>query len=135
MTVIDTGAAVDLLLRTGVAEEVSDLLKRGAAFAAPDVLVFETIAVMRRFVLRGDVEPDRAAAAIEDLDDVQLELFRSMTLRNRAWELRHNMTAADALFVALAEQLSEPLATKDRALAAAARDQTAIETVELGVQS
>lgn len=132
MTVIDTGAAVDLLLRTGAVDEVGGILRQDAPVAAPDVLVFETIAVLRRFVLRGDVEPDRAGAAIEDLSDVRLDLFRSMPLRMRAWELRDNMTAADALFVALAEQLGEPLATKDRSLAAAARDQTAIETIELG---
>ncbi|MGH2982341.1 MAG: type II toxin-antitoxin system VapC family toxin [Solirubrobacterales bacterium] len=135
MTVIDTGAAVDLLLRTGVAAEVHEIVGHSAPVTAPDVLVFETIAVLRRLVLRGDVTQERGAAALEDLDDVQLELFSSMPLRHRAWEMRDNLTAADALFVALAEQLSEPLATKDRALAAAARHHAAIETVELGAET
>jgi predicted nucleic acid-binding protein len=40
-------------------------------------------------------------------------------MRERAWGLRENFTIADALFVALAERLGEPLATKDLALAAA----------------
>jgi predicted nucleic acid-binding protein len=52
-------------------------------------------------------------------------------LRRRAWELRHNLNAADALFVALAERLDEPLATKDTALARAASKHTTIATVVL----
>lgn len=52
-------------------------------------------------------------------------------LRSRAWELRDNLTAADAPFVALAEQLGEPLATKDQGLATTARAQTSIEVIEL----
>jgi predicted nucleic acid-binding protein len=57
------------------------------------------------------------AAQVEHLmGDLPLELFPSLVLRDRAWELRRNLTVADALFVALAERLGEPLATKDRAL-------------------
>jgi predicted nucleic acid-binding protein len=54
-----------------------------------------------------------------------------LPLRDRAWELRENLTAADALFVALAERLGEPLATKDRRLALAARKHAGIEALEL----
>jgi predicted nucleic acid-binding protein len=64
------------------------------------------------------VSVTRATGAIEDLGDLALTLFPSLRLRQRAWELRRNFTAGDALFVALAEELDEPLATKDRALAA-----------------
>jgi predicted nucleic acid-binding protein len=132
VTVIDTGGIVDVLLGTGSVDAIADILDREPALAAPDVVVFETLAVMRRLAQRGYLDPNRAAAAIEDLSDFRIDLFPSMPLRNRAWELRENMAAADALFVALAEQLGEPLATKDRALSAAAHDQTAIETIELG---
>jgi predicted nucleic acid-binding protein len=49
--------------------------------------------------------------------------------------LRHNLTVADALFVALfvalAERLEEPLATKDRGLAAAARSRAGVEVIDL----
>jgi predicted nucleic acid-binding protein len=130
VTVVDTGGVVDVLLGTGSVDEIVDILGREPAVAAPDVVVFETLSVMRRLARRGDVDPDRAAAGIEDLSDFRIGLFPSMPLRNRAWELRENMAAADALFVALAEQLGEPLATKDRSLARAARDHTGIETIE-----
>lgn len=132
MTVIDTGVAVDLLLHTGVAEEARDYVRQPAPLAAPDVLVFEVVAVLRRFTFRGYVEADRAAGAIDDMDDLRLEISSTMPLRKRAWELRENMSAADALFVALAERLDEPLATKDGSLVAAASQHTKIEVIELG---
>jgi predicted nucleic acid-binding protein len=47
------------------------------------------------------------------------------------WALRRNFTAADALFVALAEQLDEPLATKDSALAAEAAKHANVTVFEL----
>jgi len=52
-------------------------------------------------------------------------------LRTRVWELRDNLTAADGFFVALAERLDEPLATKDQALAAAARTHAAVDIIDL----
>jgi predicted nucleic acid-binding protein len=68
---------------------------------------------------------------VDDLGDLALELFPSLPLRRRAWELRDDLTAADALFVALSEALGEPLATKDRTLAATVRRRPGIEVVEL----
>ena len=55
-----------------------------------------------------------------------------MSLRRRAWELRENVIVPDAMFVALAELLDEPLATKDRALARAAARHSDVETILLG---
>lgn len=78
------------------------------------------------------LEPVRARGAIDDLGDLPVDLFGTLPLRRRAWELRENLTAADALFVALAEYLGEPLATKDGGLAAAAHEHARIETLELG---
>ncbi len=118
MTVIDTSGVIDFLLGTGVAEQVETLMAGEGELAAPDLLAFEVLAVLRRETLRGTVAESRAASAVEDLGDLPIELFPSLPLRQRAWALRRNLTAADALFVALAEQLEEPLATKDGALIA-----------------
>ncbi len=131
MTVLDTSTVIDFLLAGGVAREVEALLVDEGTAAAPDVLVFEVLAVLRRDVGRKALAIERARGAIDDLGDLSLELFGSLSLRGRAWELRDNFTAADALFVALAEQLGEPLATKDRGLASAAREHARIETLEL----
>jgi len=132
VTVLDTSVVIDFLLADGVAADVEELLAGEGTAAAPDLLVFEVLAVLRRDVSRHMLEPERARGAIDDLGDLPVELFGTLPLRRRAWELRENLTAADALFVALAEHLGEPLATKDRGLASAARDHARIETLELG---
>lgn len=132
MTVVDTSAIVDFLLGTGVAERVRTTLNDEGEVAAPDLLVFEVLAVVRRQALRGELSGQRAAGAVADLGDLPVVLFASLPLRDRAWELRDNLTVADALFVALAEHLGEPLATKDAGLARAARAQTTIEVLEWG---
>ncbi|HYM45524.1 MAG TPA: type II toxin-antitoxin system VapC family toxin [Solirubrobacteraceae bacterium] len=131
MTVLDTSAAVDFVLGVGVAEQIEALMTSEGELAAPDSLVFEVLAVLRRETLRGAIPEDRAAGAVEDLGDLPVELFPSLPLRQRAWSLRRNLTVADALFVALAEQLGEPLATKDRALAAEAGKHATLEVLRL----
>ena len=131
MTVIDTSAVIDFLVAGGAAAQVGELLATEGPLAAPDVLVFEVLTVMRRHVRRNALTAERASGVVEDLGDLAVELFSSLPLRARAWELRDNLTAADGLFVALAEALEEPFATKDRALASAARRHTRVETIDL----
>jgi predicted nucleic acid-binding protein len=131
VTVIDTSGVVDFLLGEEASEEVEALLTGERTLAAPDLLVFEVLAVLRRHARRGSIPSERARAAIDDLGDLALEIFPTLPLRERAWDLRENLTAADALFVALAERLGEPLATKDRGLASAARRHAQIRTIQL----
>lgn len=129
MTVLDTSAVVDYLLGTGSAAHVAGLLDEEQPAAAPDLLVFETLAALRRDVSRGVLSDARALGALDDLGDLSVDLFPTLPLRGRAFELRTNLTAADGLFVALAEALGEPLATKDRGLADAARKHANIEVL------
>ena len=117
MTVLDTSAVVDFLLAEEAGPAVGALLEREGAAAAPDVLVFEVLAVLRRAALRDALSDRRAEGALADLGDLALELVPSLPLRHRAWQMRHRLTAADALFAALALELDEPLATKDAGLA------------------
>jgi predicted nucleic acid-binding protein len=131
VTVLDCSAVLDYLLGTGAADEVQEILEADGPAAAPDLLVFEVLAVLRRDVRRGVLDAGRAAGAVVDLGDLWIEYFPTAPLRERAWELRENLTAADALYAALAERLGEALATKDRGLATAASRHLQIETVEL----
>lgn len=133
MTVLDTSGVVDFLLGDDAFEEVAELLRQEEWVAIPDLAVFEVVAVLRRQVLHQSMDVGRATSAIEDLGDFPLEVFPTLPLRSRAWELRDNLTAADAFFVALAERLDEPLATKDRGLATSARSHTRILVIELGI--
>jgi predicted nucleic acid-binding protein len=131
VTVVDSSAVVDLLVDVEAWDTLGTFIDSEGELAAPDVVVFEVLAVFRRHARRGAIRPERATGAIEDLGDLPLEIFPTLPLRGRAWELRDNFTAADALFVALAERLAEPLATKDRALAASARRHASIRVIEL----
>lgn len=131
MTVLDSSVVVDYLVGTGVAARVQAVFSAEGEAAAPDVLVFEVLAVLRRHVQQRTLTAARARGAVEDFGDLPLLLYPALTLRERAWELRDNLTIADGLFAALAEQLDEPLLTKDRGLAAAARHHAGIEVVEL----
>ena len=132
MTVLDTSGVVDYLLGAGVAGQVQEMMSAEGELAAPDVLVFEVLAVLRRESHRKALTDDRAARAVEDLGDLSIELFPSLPLRERAWALRRNFTAADALFVVLAEDLDEPFATKDNALAREITKHATVTVLELG---
>lgn len=131
MSVLDTSGVVDYLLGQESARQVKQILDTEGGCAAPDILVFETLSTLRRLVARSVISPYRAGEAVSDLGDVSVALFPTLPLRERAWRRRDNMTAAAALFVALAEALHEPLVTKDHGLAAAATRHTAIRVIEL----
>lgn len=135
MTVIDTSGVVDFLLGVGAAKQVEALMIDEGELAAPDLLVFEVIAVLRREALRGALDHERAGAAVADLGDMSVQLFPSLPMRERAWSLRRNMTSADAIFVSLAEQLQEPLATKDRALASEMAKHASVSVLSLDPKS
>ena len=115
----------------GAFADARPLFRDEAPPIAPDVLVFEVISAIRGILLRTEASEARAAMAVADLGDLRIELSPSLDLRERAWDLRNNLSAGDALFVALAERLGEPLATRDRRMAAAAREHAAVETIEL----
>lgn len=132
MTVLDSSAVVELLLGGDGANDVAKLAGESPSAVAPDLLVFEVLSALRRATLRGAIGADRAARAVQRLGELRIELVPTLLLRQRAWELRENLTAGDALFVALAERLGESLATRDRGMAAAARKHAGIKTIELG---
>jgi predicted nucleic acid-binding protein len=131
VTVIDTSGVVDFVLGVGVADHVEALMTAEGELAAPDVLVFEVLSVLRRHALTGMLSEERAGEAVEDLGDLPIELFPSLPIRLRVWSLRHNLTAADGLFVALAEQLDEPFATKDSRLAADLAKHSIVDVMNL----
>jgi predicted nucleic acid-binding protein len=130
MTVLDTSVVVDIVLGSGAAAAGLKLMEADRA-AAPDLLTFEVLAVLRRVAAGAEVDDGRWAGAVADLGDLRLDLFPSLPLRQRAWALRRNVTIGDALFVALAEALDEPLATKDVGLARAAEQFSRVPVIRL----
>ena len=96
---------------------------------APHLLDVEVAQVIQRYAARGDIGGDRGRAALTDLVDLPLQRYPHEVLLPRIWALRHNFTAYDAAYVALAEALDAVLLTRDRRLAAAAGHHARIDLI------
>jgi predicted nucleic acid-binding protein len=96
-----------------------DQLRAAGDLAAPDLVDVETVAVLRKRWLAGSITDARFAAAVDDLQDLDLERYPVLRFMRRAWELRANVTPYDAAYVALAEVLGCELWTADQWLAKA----------------
>lgn len=115
MIVVDASALFDAV--TGVAVAVDRLADE--RLAAPALIDAEVGAAARRQWMAGLLDPAIADAAVADLIAVDVLRFEHRSLISRAWELRHNVSFTDGLYVALAEQLGVPLVTLDARLAGA----------------
>ena len=114
MIVLDASAAVEVLLQTAAgAPMTARLLDPAESLHAPHLLDVEVAQILRRFVRRGEVVPDRARQALDDLASLPLERYSHEILMSRVWVLRENLTAYDATYVALAEILEATLLTRD----------------------
>ena len=121
MIVVDASALLEVLLRTQRAEAVEALFfTPNQTIHAPHLIDVEATQVIRRFTFSGAITGQRAQAAIEDLAAFPIRRHPHTALLPRMWELRHNLTAYDAAYVALAEALDAGLATLDRRIATAA---------------
>ncbi|MGH9277968.1 MAG: type II toxin-antitoxin system VapC family toxin [Acidimicrobiales bacterium] len=93
---------------------------RGAGdLAAPDLVDVETVAVLRKRWLSGTISERRFAAALDDLESIDVERYPALPLVRRSYDLRANVTPYDAMYVALAEVLGCELVTGDQRLGTA----------------
>lgn len=129
MIVIDASAEVAVLLNVG--PEVEDIRNRiarpGETLHVPHLFDVEVLHALRGLSLRGTVSPERSRLALSRLSDTQFTRYPHTTLMGRIWELRENLTAYDATYVALAEALDAPLVTTDARLAQASGIRAAVE--------
>ncbi len=120
MIVLDSSAAVDFLIRNGRRGDwVSAHIERATSLHAPHLIDIEVAGALRRLEAETKLTHDRAALALGNLRDLALTRHPHVPFLDRIWQLRHNVTAADAAFVSLAEALDVPLLTTDRGLARA----------------
>ena len=130
MIVVDASAALEVLLRTPAAAAVEGrLFDPDETLHAPHLIDVEVAQVLRRYAATGQIDPERCRAALADLADFSLRRYPHDFLLPRIWELRDNLTAYDAAYVALAEALDAPLLTRDRRLAAAPGHDARVELV------
>jgi len=127
LLVVDTSALLAAQFQSDVGGRVSERLAVGGELGAPHSVDLEFLQALRRLLRQGFVSEDRAADACVQFAELSLTRYPHEALADRIWELRHNLTAYDAAFVALAEALGVPLVTCDAAIAKAPATRAAIE--------
>lgn len=128
MIVVDASAILEVLLNTPAGARVSErIFVPGETLHAPHLLDLEVAQVLRRYARARELDSGRGLEALEDLADLPLTRYPHGLLLPRIWELRGNVTAYDAAYVALAEALAAPLVTRDAALASVRAHRARIE--------
>jgi predicted nucleic acid-binding protein len=128
--VVDASVLVSALIADDAAGERMRLrLDTEATVCAPEVIDLEVANAWRRDLLAGRIGEDRSRLALEDLAGLSLARMPHRPLMSRVWELRHNLTPYDAVYVALAESLDVPLLTVDGRLAHAPTPWCEIELI------
>lgn len=120
MIVLDASAVVELLLHTPASAPVFDRVSDPSeSLHAPHLLSIEVSQVMRRFTRAGAIESETAESCLTDLRELDITRYEHESLLPRIWELRENLSAYDAAYIALAEALRAPLVTFDERIARA----------------
>jgi predicted nucleic acid-binding protein len=123
--VIDASAAVLGLMNDGEARAMLE----AEAVVCPHLADSEVVNTLRSQVLRGDLDVVVAEGMIDVWQRLGLERVGVTGILGRVWELRENLSAYDATYVALAEALESPLVTADGRLASAPGPRCAITVV------
>jgi predicted nucleic acid-binding protein len=132
LIVIDASAEVAILLNIGQDVEGirSRIARPGETLHIPHLFEIEVLHALRSLTLRGTVSSERARLALDRLRDTRFVRYPHTALTERIWELRENLTAYDAAYIALAEALDTPLVTTDARLARASGIRAAVEVYE-----
>jgi predicted nucleic acid-binding protein len=104
-------------------------LRAADQVTAPDLVDVETVSVLRKRWLARTLSDQRFEAAVGHLQQLRFERVPTLRLVRRAFELRANVSAYDACYVALAERLDCELITADGRLAAAPGPRCAIRVL------
>jgi predicted nucleic acid-binding protein len=123
LRVVDAGVIVEL-----VANDLDPGRLGDEELAVPHLIDSEVTNVLRRLVVQTVLTEKQGASALEGFTRLALTRFPADWLRPRMWALRHNLSAYDATYVALAEMTgATALLTTDTRLAIAPGINCAIE--------
>lgn len=118
MPVLDASVLVEYLTFGEHAEAARErIFAPGSAAWAPELIDAEVGQALRRAVRLKGLDEDSAEQALWHLDELPVRRISHEFLLRYAWTLRNNVTFYDALYVALAAMLEEPLITFDARLA------------------
>lgn len=130
MIVLDASALLELLLGTQVGRAIDRRISDPeTSLHVPHLADVEVLQALRRYVREGEIDPAAAGISIEALRSLDLERHAHEPLLDRVFALRENLSAYDAVYVALAEALDATLVTCDAKLAGAPGLRGRIEVV------
>ena len=116
MIVLDASAAIQAYFDSPSTGEI-DRLFEDNTLLAPQSLGVEVMQGFRRMVFAGESDERQASLAIRNIMELPIVKLPFEPFVERIWELRNNVSAHDAWYVAIAETFGVPLATTDRRLA------------------
>ncbi len=106
---LDASAALSGLFNAGAARD----LLAGEQLHAPHLIDSEVASGLRRHVASGQVTAHDGWALLDTWRRLALSRYAVQGLLGRIWEMRDNLSAYDAGYVALAENLGCALVTAD----------------------
>jgi predicted nucleic acid-binding protein len=117
LIVADASFVVEYLLKAEERPKIVEIVANAGSLFAPALIDFEVMSALRRFSLAKELSDKRAVLAIGIFNRTRILRYPGGQIASRIWELRKNVSAYDAAYLALAEQLDLPMHTFDRKLA------------------
>ena len=130
MVVVDASVVVAGLLEPR--GPAAAAMAAGGELAAPELLDLEVVQEVRGRVAASKLREAEGRQVIQRLRQLGIRLHGHRSMLDRIWELRHNLTAYDASYAALAERLEVALVTADRGLAACPRLHCEVKFITAG---
>lgn len=130
--VIDASAVLEAIVAVDPAPGLVQRIAEDGDLHAPHLIDIEVLHALRRLTALGELSEDRATDGRNDFAQLAIARYSHVGLSDRVWELRHNLTAYDAAYVALAETLEVVLVTSDSRVARAPGHTAAIELFATG---
>ena len=130
MLVLDTSAAIAAIAGRPVDRRLIDRLSNDGDLHAPHLIDVEFLHALRRLVTTKAIRADVAEDVRTTYAQLAITRYPHHPLSDRMWELRNNLSAYDAAFVALAEELDVPLITCDRRLGSSSGHAATVEVFD-----
>lgn len=123
MIVVDASAMVFALASaTAAGDRARASMAADDEWIAPAHMPLEVLRTMSRAVTNGRLHSDDAQAAFETLATMQITYATTdVAMLNAVWAMRHNVSAYDAPYLAIALEYEAPLITFDARLDKAAK--------------
>ncbi|WP_158842025.1 type II toxin-antitoxin system VapC family toxin [Saccharothrix deserti] len=114
--VVDNSALIEFLVNPKPNTKLAQRMLTGT-IAAPELIDAEAFKVLRHLHLNGTLTAEQAQTVMQNVQEAPITRFTHRAVVERAWAIRHSLSAFDSFYVALAEQLGVPLITCDKRMA------------------